>query len=65
MAEQDGVAPSLRYVSQARQDMLDMDNSIVVTRVGKRIQVAFGGHTACLKLSVATTKDGTITPGRC
>jgi hypothetical protein len=65
MAEQDGVAPSLRYVSQARQDMLDMDNSIVVTRVGKRIQVTFGGHTACLKLSTATTKDGTITPGKC
>jgi hypothetical protein len=65
MAEQDGVAPSLRYLSQARQDMLDMNSGIVVTRVGKRIQIAFGGHTTCLKLSTATTKDGTITPGRC
>jgi hypothetical protein len=65
MADQDGVGPSLAYLARARADMLDMDNSIVVTQVGRRIQVAFGGHTACLALAPTTDTDGTITPGSC
>ncbi|MDQ1661173.1 MAG: hypothetical protein QOJ68_1153 [Blastococcus sp.] len=65
MADQDGVAPSLAYLARARADMLDMDNSIVVTQVGRRIQVASGGQTACLALGATTSDDGTVTPGLC
>jgi hypothetical protein len=65
LADQDGVAPSLQYLDQARTDMLDMDNSIVVKRVGSRIQVAYGGHAACLTLGATTDDDGTITRGLC
>jgi hypothetical protein len=45
--------------------MLDMDSSIVVTQVGRRIQVAFGGHASCLTLGATTAVDGTITAGLC
>lgn len=65
MAYQAGVAPSLQYLGQARTDMLDIDNSIEVKQVGSRIQVAYGGHAACLTLGATTDDDGTITPGLC
>lgn len=65
MADTDGVAPSLVYLDRARADMLDMDSSIKVVRVGRRIQVAYGGHASCLTLAATTDVDGTITPGLC
>ena len=64
MADSDGAAPSLQYLAKARADLLGMDNSIVVTRVGPRIQVAYGGDAACLTLGATTDDDGTITRGR-
>jgi hypothetical protein len=65
MADGDGVAPSLSYLSRARADMLDMDNGVQVTQVGRRIQVAYGGRAACLTLGATTDDDGTITSGPC
>ena len=55
----------MSYLSRARADMLDMDNGVQVTQVGRRIQVAYGGHAACLTLGATTDDDGTITSGPC
>lgn len=65
MADQDGAAPSVAYLARARDVMLQLDNSIVVKQVGRRIQVAYGGHAACLTLSASVTSEGTISSGLC
>jgi hypothetical protein len=65
LAGEDGVAPSVGYLTQAAQDMEGLAEGVEITRVGSRVQVSVGGDSACLALPRTAEGTGTVTDGPC
>jgi hypothetical protein len=65
MADEDGVAPSVRYLPRVRQDLTDAAPGVTLTQVRKKVQVTVDGQAACLTLPRTTGDDGTVTDGPC
>jgi hypothetical protein len=60
-----GAAPSLRYLPQTKEDMAGSFDGVAIAPVGKRIQVTFGGTSACLTLAPRKDVAGTVVDGPC